>query len=50
MEDCLAVEQTLLQKEKAQYERHAAEVTNQMYADGMVSFYFLISSLSSLLT
>ncbi|XP_062521708.1 DNA excision repair protein ERCC-5 homolog isoform X2 [Corticium candelabrum] len=35
MEDCLAVEQTLLQKEKAQYERHAAEVTNQMYADGM---------------
>jgi 5'-3' exonuclease len=35
MQDWLAVEQSLLEQEQAQSARYAAEVTNQMYADGM---------------
>jgi hypothetical protein len=49
MQDWLAVEQSLLEQEQAQSARYAAEVTNQMYADGMVSYtQSFISTLQTL--
>ena len=49
MQDWLSVEQSLLEQERAQSARYAAEVTNQMYADGMVSHteYFISTLLTS---